>query len=329
MPNTVPDKEEDEWLHVVAAVIEKNNQVLIAQRPKEKHQGGLWEFPGGKVELGESAFTALKRELKEEVNLEIQSAQALLKIRHRYPDKAVLLDIYRVRDFRGEAQGLEGQPVKWVKKQILDEYDFPEANQKIISALKVPEVISITSEAITEKIELSLLAEKLDGLSGLGCEAVYFRVPQLGDDQYIKLFNKFAEVVEKSALSLKIIVNRHHFFNADEPSQILNLSSKDLKRLNKRPANCSQLSASVHNEEEIKKAEELDCDFVLLSPVLQTKSHPDAQALTWEGAQNLIEKTTLPVVLLGGLKPDDLSIVKSVGGFGVAGISHFGLEGSY
>ena len=101
--------------HVVAAVIVNGSQeVLLAKRPLDRHQGGLWEFPGGKVERGEDVRAALMRELNEELGIIIQDARPLIKIRHAYPDKAVLLDVWRVTAFAGEPHGREGQPIEWV-----------------------------------------------------------------------------------------------------------------------------------------------------------------------------------------------------------------------
>ncbi len=124
-------------LHVVAAVIydEKQEQVLIAKRPDDKHQGGKWEFPGGKVDEGESAGEALKRELFEELDIRISHFDRLIEIHHDYPDKSVFLDIYEVHQFSGEAIGKEGQEVRWVKPSKLSAFTFPDANVAIIEAI--------------------------------------------------------------------------------------------------------------------------------------------------------------------------------------------------
>ena len=123
-------------LHVVVGVIiNKDDQVLIAKRASHQHQGDKWEFPGGKVEKAETPQQALKRELKEELSIEIQQTKPLIEIKHQYSDKAVLLDVYVVRDWKGEAQGCEGQPLRWVERSDLKHYDFPAANAEILSTL--------------------------------------------------------------------------------------------------------------------------------------------------------------------------------------------------
>lgn len=125
-----------EKIWVAAAVIENiRGEILIAKRLCHLHQGGKWEFPGGKVEVNESALDALVRELAEEVNLAVNSAEPLMKLEHDYGDKIVILEIWQVRDFDGEARGLEGQEVRWIKKSDLTNFDFPAANEPIVAAL--------------------------------------------------------------------------------------------------------------------------------------------------------------------------------------------------
>lgn len=125
-------------VHVAVGVIKStDNKILIAKRADDAHQGGLWEFPGGKVEQGEAVLDALKREFKEEVNLEIYNAEPLMEIKHDYGDKIVLLDIWLSKDFSGTASGVEGQQVLWVDIDSLNDYKFPEANKKIIEKLQI------------------------------------------------------------------------------------------------------------------------------------------------------------------------------------------------
>ena len=120
---------------VVGVIINKKNQVLIAKRANHQHQGNKWEFPGGKVENDESPTEALTRELKEELGIEVQSASHLIDIRHEYTDKTVHLEVFEVRDWQGDAEGREGQPLRWVERSALNQYEFPEANTEILSAL--------------------------------------------------------------------------------------------------------------------------------------------------------------------------------------------------
>ncbi|MFB0996463.1 MAG: 8-oxo-dGTP diphosphatase MutT [Porticoccaceae bacterium] len=131
-------------IQVVAAVIfrfdktlaqSENNHILIARRADHLHQGGLWEFPGGKVEKGETHHQSLVRELQEEINITITIASPMMQISHDYIDKSVTLDIWKVIEFEGNPEGAEGQEIRWVSMDELRNYDFPVANQPILQKL--------------------------------------------------------------------------------------------------------------------------------------------------------------------------------------------------
>ena len=140
-PNKLPDIPADA-VHVAVGVIfnSKQDQILIAKRPKHLHQGGLWEFPGGKVSSGETIEHALARELFEELGISNIQAEPLMHILYEYPDKKVYLDIWIVHQFSGQPQGKEGQQCEWVNlKDLLSSkspYQFPAANQPILERLK-------------------------------------------------------------------------------------------------------------------------------------------------------------------------------------------------
>ncbi len=134
-------------VHVAAAVIRDNSgKILIARRADTQHQGGLWEFPGGKVEGDESVETALARELHEELGIVVTAARPLIKVHHDYPDKHVLLDVWEVSAFTGDPHGAEGQPLSWVTPRELVDYEFPAANQPIVAAARLPAEYLITPE---------------------------------------------------------------------------------------------------------------------------------------------------------------------------------------
>lgn len=124
-------------VHVaVGVVLDRDHNILITRRAPDSHQGGLWEFPGGKVEEGESLTSALARELKEELGIEIGRTSALLDVHHDYSDKAVMLDVHVVWEFDGEARSLEGQPMEWIAPRDLRRYQFPAANLPIVEAVE-------------------------------------------------------------------------------------------------------------------------------------------------------------------------------------------------
>ncbi len=125
-------------VHVVAAVIwREDGCVLLARRPPHLHQGGLWEFPGGKVDAGESVEQALVREIKEELNLSLypDNCSFLLQVHHDYPDKSVLLEFWQIKAFSGTPVGNEGQEIRWVPVVQLSAYEFPAANLPLIPLL--------------------------------------------------------------------------------------------------------------------------------------------------------------------------------------------------
>lgn len=124
-------------VHVaVGVIVDGQRQVLLARRAENAHQGGLWEFPGGKVEPGEAVTEALARELREELGIAIGRTSPLLEVRHDYGDKAVCLDIHVVWEFRGTPRGLEHQPLVWADPGNLQDYDFPAANVPIVAAVQ-------------------------------------------------------------------------------------------------------------------------------------------------------------------------------------------------
>jgi 8-oxo-dGTP diphosphatase len=128
----MPDKQR---VRVAVGVIYRNGHYYVSKRASHLHQGGKWEFPGGKIEPDETEFAALNRELAEEVGIHVKAARELLTIEHNYPDKQVRLFVYLVEDFEGEPRQQEGQQAEWVALNQLRTLSFPEANQAILDAL--------------------------------------------------------------------------------------------------------------------------------------------------------------------------------------------------
>ncbi len=120
----------------VGIIADANGAILITRRPDHVHQGGLWEFPGGKVEADETVETALRRELHEELGIAVQAVEPLLRVRHSYPDKTVVLDVWRVTAYHGEPHGREGQPLAWALPEKLADFTFPAADEPIIARLR-------------------------------------------------------------------------------------------------------------------------------------------------------------------------------------------------
>ena len=122
-------------IHVAVGLVLDSDRVFVAQRDQNAHQGGLWEFPGGKVDAGETVEAALSRELNEELGIFVDYAEPVMQIKHDYTDKIVLLDVWQITRYRGEPSGCEGQPVKWLAINQLLAEQFPAANQAIVDWL--------------------------------------------------------------------------------------------------------------------------------------------------------------------------------------------------
>ena len=307
-------------VHVAAAVIRSTNgKILIARRADTQHQGGLWEFPGGKVEAGESVEAALGRELKEELGIVVEAARPLIKVQHDYPDKHVLLDVWEVSAFSGEPHGAEGQPLAWVSPRELADYAFPEANQPIVAAARLSDQYLITPD----ELEAPQLLRGIQKAVAGGIKLVQLRAPNGYDPKYRDLaVDATGLCAGKAQLMLKGPLE----WLGDFPSAGWHLTAAQLRKYapKGRPlAKDRWLAASCHNAEELALAEQMDVDFVTLSPVLPTLTHPDAQPLGWEQAQQLIASFGKPVFLLGGLGPDDRQQAWDIGAQGVAGIRAF------
>ncbi len=307
-------------IDVAAAVIRgADGRVLIARRPLDKHQGGLWEFPGGKIEPGETAEAALHRELHEELGIRVREARPLIRIRHDYPDKAVLLDVWEVGAFDGEPHGAEGQPLAWVRPRDLPGYEFPAANRPIVAAACLPDRYLITPDGLAPDELLRGLRQALER----GVRLVQLRAPAMFDPQYRDLA---ADAQGLCAGRAQLMLKGPLEWLGDFPAAGWHLTAEQLRRYapNGRPFPRGRwLAASCHSAEELALAAQMGVDFVTLSPVLPTHSHPEAEPLGWEQTSTLIEHCTCPVFVLGGLSGQHLTQARDIGAQGVAAIRGF------
>lgn len=304
---------------MVAVILNHHEEVLVALRKPHSHQGGLWEFPGGKREPGEPRLQALHREIHEETGLQLLASHPLCQVEHRYADKHVLLDIHLVSRHAGEPSGREGQRIEWRARRDLQTADFPAANKRVVELLRLPETITVTPEVDSESEFLDLMRK----LIAAGRELVQVRQTKLAPDRYRKWFLKAMELAAGSRTRL-LFNNPSEYYELELSDCGFHASSRVLADLKARPVPPEQLfSASCHSLEELRRAETLGTDFVLLSPVRATGKYQVPQLLGWNGFRRLADQVSLPVYALGGMHPELARPARAHGAFGVAGISGF------
>ena len=304
-------------VHVAVAVIRnKSGEVFVAQRPDHVHQGGLWEFPGGKVEPGESVQDALRREIKEETGVTVLQTLPLIRIPYRYPDKHVLLDVFEVVHYDGDPHGKEGQPCNWVTVEDLVSLDFPDANRAIISALQLPSVVLVTPErGGDEKLFLETLERSIEN----GVRWLVLRAKLLSDSEYANLARQVCEICTKHGATAMLRIDPGLIDNP--ASGGLHVTASQLMKLEERPVSAERwFSASCHNREEIEQANSIGADFIFLGSVRQTASHKDAVPMGWETFSRLADLATMPVYAIGGMALEDQQKSRKLGGQGIAAI---------
>jgi 8-oxo-dGTP diphosphatase len=305
-------------VHVAtAAVFDESGRVLITRRPDHVHQGGLWEFPGGKVEEGESVSDALARELHEEVGIDVLQIRPLIRVSHAYPDKEVLLDVWRVDGFEGEAHGKEGQPFEWVIPKLLSEYSFPDANLPIIHAALLPDCYLITPDPGNDT---QVFLKQLEKCLSKGIRLVQLRAKSLSKRDYIELAKQTKTLCARFGAIL--ILNSDPDLVPAVNADGVNLTGDRLMALGNRPLPENKwVAASCHTEEDIIHALKIGVNFAMLSPVQTTSSHPETKPLGWAQFQRICERAPFPVYALGGVKTDDLEQAFNHGAQGIAAIS--------
>lgn len=307
-------------IHVVAGVIyDDQGRILLTRRGEKTHQGGLWEFPGGKLEAEETQADGLRRELKEELGIDLLQHRPLIKNLHQYPDKSILLDVYLVTDYQGVPQGLEGQPLQWVEPGSLSDYPMPAADLPVVTAVNLPDRYLITGPDPREPEQfLNRLQQALER----GPRLVQLRVGDLPEPELLGL--------GRSALTLchannaRMLLNGSPELAQEIGADGVHLNSNRLHLLTSRPLPEDMLvAASCHTVAELSHAVETGIDFSVLSPVKKTSSHHEAVPLGWEQFASMLESTTIPVYALGGMRESDLDEVWRHGAQGIAGISCF------
>jgi 8-oxo-dGTP diphosphatase len=278
---------------------------------------GCWEFPGGKREADEPLTTTLARELAEELGIAVDHCSPLLSLTHHYPTQRVRLWLFSVR-WSGTPTSCEGQAIRWVSKTELSKLDMPAADAPIVKMLTAPPQYAISPAWHSDQSHLEAWTAMLEA----GHRLLQWRPgPSLPDQNRHALARQCGDLAR--AYGALWLVNGCPSFAQEVGADGVHLTAERLRALTKRPEGLEWVAGSCHDELELSHAGALGLDFVTVSPVQATASHPGATPLGWAGLAGLVAASPLPVMALGGLAPDDLETARQSGAYGVAGISGF------
>jgi len=302
-------------IHVVAGVIrDARGRILLTRRTESRDMPGLWEFPGGKREPGESSAEALVRELHEELGIEAEVGDWLMEVPQRYPDKRLRLEVRQVAQWKGQARGREGQALTWVAPDRLQRYSMPPADVPVVAALRQPDRYLVTPEPVDAEAWLQALGQALED----GVRRVHLRARHCEAGRWRALLEAVRERFGRR--DVEWLLNRDIAL-ARELGFGVHLGSEQLSALSARPLPAEvPLAASCHHADDLRHAQRLACDFAVLGPVLPTASHPGEGALGWSGFERLREGVSLPLYAIGGLTPEHIALARRHGAQGIAAI---------
>ncbi|GAB2181185.1 Nudix family hydrolase [Denitratisoma sp. agr-D3] len=300
--------------HVAAAVIYgEDGAVLLGQRAEGTFYPGYWEFPGGKVETGETPRDALVRELQEELSIEVLTARPWLRVEHVYEHAHVCLHFFKVSQWRGEPRDHVHAALSWQKPGAFSVSPMLPANGHILKSLSLPDRYAITQAgAIGEAAQLAALARAL----AAGLRLVQVREPALSPERRAAFAREAVALCRQHGA--RILINDDEALARAVGADGVHLPSRRLATLTQRP-DLPWVAASCHNADELARAVDLGLDFAVLGPVQATPSHPQQAPLGWDGFGALVP-AGLPVYALGGMTSADQAQAQAQGAQGVAGI---------
>ena len=307
------DLNEGHVLRVAAAVLVRDDgTVLLAQRLPGTPYPGYWEFPGGKLEAGESARDALVRELDEELGITVTRAVPWLVQRYVYPHALVELNFFRVFGWSGDPRGRDGQAIAWQTPDAIDVAPLLPANAVVLRSLELPPVYAIS---MAEDLGVGPFLERAKSAIAGGVTLIELREKSFTEEKLARLAEQLLALGQSSGA--RILLNG----DADVARRLgcagVHWTSAHLMAAERRPLEMV-CAASCHDHAELARAVELGVDFVVLGPVLPTPSHTTARPLGWTRFEELARGMPLPVYALGGLVRADLDQAMQHGAHGVA-----------
>ncbi|WP_164270880.1 Nudix family hydrolase [Stenotrophomonas sp. B1-1] len=305
-------------IHVVAAVItDARGRVLLNRRTENRDMAGLWEFPGGKREPGETSEQALVRELREELGIEADIGDWLMDVPQHYPDKHLTLEVRHVRSWKGSPRGREGQAITWVAQDKLGRYSMPPADLPVVAALRQPDQYLITPAPADDDALAQQWQQQLQQAVAAGHQRIQLRLPPQHPQRQMLIESAIGSHRRGGP---QWLVNRDIELAAALGVGV-HLGSEQVLALAERPLPAGQLvAASCHDLAQLQAAQRLGCDFAVLGPVQATASHPGATPLGWEGFAALRAQVSLPIYALGGMEPHHVADARRHGAQGIAAI---------
>jgi 8-oxo-dGTP diphosphatase len=302
-------------VEVAAAVIlQPDGSFLLGQRPEGTAYAGCWEFPGGKIESGESAREALVRELHEELGIEADLVFPWIAREFVYPHAHVRLHFFRVARWHGSIRDIQHSALAWQRVDSIDVSPLLPANAPVLQALALPDFYAITHAG---EIGIDAQMERLEHALRGGLRLLQIREPQMTVEKREAFAREATRLAHRHGA--RVLVNGDIALAAHLGADGVHLPCVQLMQLEERP-DLPLVAASCHNAPELARAAALGLDFVVLGPVRETLSHPGVHGLGWERFAHLIEDFPLPVFALGGMKRADMEAAWCMGAHGIAAI---------
>jgi 8-oxo-dGTP diphosphatase len=306
--------EDSKVVEVAAAVLQhEDGSFLLAQRPPDKIWAGYWEFPGGKIEPGETSHHALLRELHEELGIAVETAYPWVTRVFTYPHATVRLNFFRVTAWNGDMHPHEGQQFSWQHLPDITVSPVLPANDPILRALSLPTLYAISN---VQELGEDEFMGRMEVALRKGLRMVQLREKSLSREALRELaLKKMLPLLRQHGA--RLIINGDISLAQEVGADGVQLTATQLVELRERP-DIDWCAASCHDGDELRRAEALGCDFALLSPVLPTKSHPGAPHLGWEKFAAIAAGSSIPVYALGGLSDADMQSAWLHGAHGIS-----------